>query len=295
MDENERSFNENQFRRVGADEAFTPDVMEQMKNGAPVIQKSFVKEYEDGSMEGTLHLRKSQTSDHYFMNKIEASVQKSGEDAARNQTFYLSSQRKIVGDDKDEQTVKVENRYTLKAIYNALEGRPIGVLQTAKEGDAERVWERINFNKKLENGNYEVKRHYPSYGFDLDKTLANYSIKELRNDQYADSLKYSLYRGNLQKATFIDKDGYEEKLHISPNISLGSMNVYDENKRRVPDEKLVEKGYISQEFALQLKERIAEINRELRPEKQQQKEAAKQKESQQQEQKQKKVSKQKVR
>lgn len=294
MDENEKSFNENQFRRVGADEMFTPDVIKQMENGAPVIQKTFVKEYEDGKMEGTLHLKKSQTSDHYFMNKIDASVQKNGEDAARNQTFYLSSRRQLNGDDKNEQ-VKVDSHYTLKAIYNALQGRPIGVLQTAKDGDAERVWERINFNKKLDNGNHEVKRHYPSYGFDLDKTLANYSIKELRNEQYADSLKYSLYRGNLQKATFIDKDGYEEKLHISPNISLGSMNVYDENKRRVPDEKLVEKGYISQEFAQQLKERIAEINRELRPEKQQQKEAAKQKEDQQQDMKQKKVPKQKVR
>lgn len=294
MDENEKSFNETQFRRVGAEDVFTSDVMEQMKNGVPVIQKSFVKEYEDGKMEGTLHLRKSQTSDHYFMNKIQASVQKNGEDAPRSQTFYLSSQRKIVGDDKGEETVKVDNRYTLKAIYNALEGRPIGVLQTTKDGDAERVWERINFKKKLENGNHEVKRHYPSYGFELDKTLANYSIKELRNEQYADSLKDSLYRGNLQKATFIDKNGYEEKLYVSPNVSLGSMNVYDENKKRVPDEKLVEKGYVSQEFAQQLKERVAEINRELRPElRPAQKQVAKQKEGQ--EVKQKKVPKQKVR
>lgn len=294
MDENEMSFNENQLRRVGADEAFTPDVIKQMQDGAPVIQKSFVKDFEGGTMEGTLHLKKSQTSDHYFMNKIDAMVQKIGEDFVRSQTFYLSSRRQPDGDNKGEQ-IKVENRYTLKAIYNALQGRPIGVLQTTKDGDAERIWERINFNKRLENGNHEVKRHYPSYGFDLDKTLANYSIKEMRNEQYADSLKYSLYRGNLQKAAFIDKDGYEEKLYVSPNISLGSMNVYDENKKRVPDEKLVEKGYISQEFAQQLKERIAEINRELRPERQQQKEAAKQKEIQKQEVKQKKVPKHKVR
>jgi hypothetical protein len=110
----------------------------------------------------------------------------------------------------------------------------------------------------MNNGNYEMKQYHTNYGFDLEKTLGHYPIKELTNPQYKESLIDSLHRGNLQKATFVGPDGKEEKLYISPNITFGSLNVYDGNKQRMPTETLVEKQYIGKELAEKLTERVAQ-------------------------------------
>ena len=45
-----------------------------------------------------------------------------------------------------------------------------------------------------------MKQYHTNYGFDLEKTLGNYPIKELANPQYKESLIDSLHRGNLQKS-----------------------------------------------------------------------------------------------
>jgi len=88
--------------------------------------------------------------------------------------------------------------------------------------------------------------------------LAKLPIKELTNEQYKKSLIESLNRGNLQKVTFVDGNGKEKKLFISPSITLGSLNVYDLNKQRVPTETLVEKHFIGKELAADLKERVTQ-------------------------------------
>ena len=110
----------------------------------------------------------------------------------------------------------------------------------------------------MNNGNYEMKQYHTNYGFDLEKTLGHYPIKELANPKYKESLMDSLHRGNLQKATFVGPDGKEEKFFISPNITFGSLNVYDANKQRLPTETLVEKQYIGKELAEKLAERVAQ-------------------------------------
>lgn len=125
-----------------------------------------------------------------------------------------------------------------------------------QEGNAYQAWVKLNFKNTQNNGNYEMKQYHTNYGFDLEKTLHNYPIKELANPQYKASLIDSLQRGNLQKATFVAPDGKEEKLFISPNITFGSLNVYDQNKQRMPTETLVEKQYIGKELAEKLTERV---------------------------------------
>jgi hypothetical protein len=110
----------------------------------------------------------------------------------------------------------------------------------------------------MNNGNYEMKQYHTNYGFDLEKTLGHYPIKELTNSKYKESLMDSLHRGNLQKATFVGPDGKEEKLYIAPNITFGALNVYDQSKQRLPTETLVEKQYIGKELAEKLTERVAQ-------------------------------------
>jgi hypothetical protein len=257
MEEKAMTFNENQLKRTGFAEAFTPVLKLQMERGLPEIAHPFKKEYGGDRVEATLHLKKSASSDFYFLNKFDLQLQKDGQANAIQQTFYLT-QRNKGNDSEDGSKQRLENKYTLKEGYNLLAGRPVFKDLVNQEGKEYQAWVRLNFKNTLNNGNFEMKQYHTNYGFDLEKTLSNYPIKELANPQYKASLMDSLQRGNLQKATFVGPDGKEEKLFISPNITFGSLNVYDQNKQRLPTETLVEKQYIGKELASKLTERVAQ-------------------------------------
>jgi len=255
MDDKTLSFNENQLKRTGFAEAFTPELKAKMEQGLPEIRHPFKKEYDGDRVEAMLHLKKSTTSEFYFLNKFDLQLQKEGQANAIKQTFYLTQRNK--GNEADDGSKqRLENKYTLKEGYNLLAGRPVFKDLVSQEGHAYEAWVKLNFKNTLNNGNFELKQYHTNYGFDLEKTLNNYPIKELANPQYKQSLVDSLQRGNLQKATFVGPDGKEEKLFISPNITFGSLNVYDQNKQRMPTETLVEKQYIGKELAQKLTERV---------------------------------------
>jgi hypothetical protein len=257
MDEKALSFNENQLKRTGFAEAFTPELKAKMEQGLPEIQHSFKKEYEGDRVEAILHLKKSATSDFYFLNKFDLQLQKEGQANAIKHSFYLT-QRSKGNEEEGGSKQRLENKYTLKEGYNLLAGRPVFKDLVNQEGHEYQAWVKLNFKNTLNNGNFELKQYHTNYGFDLEKTLGNYPIKELTNPQYKQSLMDSLERGNLQKATFVGPDGKEEKLFVSPNITFGALNVYDQNKQRMPTETLVEKQYIGKELAEKLTERVAQ-------------------------------------
>jgi len=257
MEEKALQFNENQLKRTGFAEAFTPDLKAKMEQGLPEILQPFKKEYDGDRVEATLHLKKSSTSDFYFLNKFDLQLQKEGQTNAIQQTFYLTQRNKGF-DEEGGPKQRLENKYTLKEGYNLLAGRPVFKDLVNQEGKEYQAWVKLNFKNTLNNGNFELKQYHTNYGFDLEKTLGNYPIKELTTPQYKQSLVDSLQRGNLQKATFVGPDGKEEKLFISPNITLGALNVFDQNKQRLPTETLVEKQYIGKELAAKLTERVAQ-------------------------------------
>ncbi len=257
MDEKAMDFNEGQLKRTGFAEAFTPELKAQMEQGVAVIQHNFKKEYDADKVEATLHLKKSATSDYYFLNKFDLVVQTQNQADAVKQTFYLTRKAGAV-EEGTEAKQKHDNKYTLKEGYNLLAGRPVYKDLVSNEGQEYQAWIKLNFKNKLDNGNYEMKQYTSNYGFELQNVLSKYPIKELATEQYKKSLIESLNRGNLQKVTFVDGNGKEEKLFISPAVTLGSLNVYDLNKQRIPTETLVEKNFIGKELAADLKERVAQ-------------------------------------
>ncbi len=255
MDEKAMGFNEGQLKRTGFAEAFTPELKAQMEQGVAVIQHNFKKEYDGDKVDATLHLKKSAASDYYFLNKFDLKVQTLNQAEAVSQTFYLT-RKPNVGEEGAEVKHKQENKYTLKEGYNLLAGRPVHKDLVSNEGQEYQAWVKLNFKNQLNNGNYEMKQYTANYGFELQNVLSKYPIKELASEQYKKSLIESLNRGNLQKVTFVDGNGKEEKLFISPAITLGSLNVYDLNKQRIPTETLVEKNFIGKELVDKLRERM---------------------------------------
>jgi hypothetical protein len=138
-----------------------------------------------------------------------------------------------------------------------LAGRPVYNAFSDKEGNQYEAWAKRKFN--VEKGKFEMVKYRKEYPFSLDDATKNYSIKELATPEFRDRLMESYKRGNLQKVTFVGHGGKEEALYTSPQIGLvagGSLNVYDLNKDKVSTEQLVEKGFVGQNFAQQINDRL---------------------------------------
>ncbi len=255
MTEKELSFIENQFKRIGVKEAFTDKLIEQMKTGVQNIEHPFDKMYDGNEAKALFYLKKSDSSDLYFLNKYDLGIRKDDQTNEVKQTFYLNDFRK--SNNKEEWNPnRFNTTFTFKEAVNYSLGYP--VLKTFKNQSGEEYHARVkaNFKNKLSNGNYEMNQYHLKNGFDLEKVLSNFSIKELANATYKERLIESLQRGNLQSVTFVGAEGKQEKLFISPNIPLKSLNVYDLDKQRIPTQTLVDKSYIGKEIAEEFKQRI---------------------------------------
>ena len=244
MSDKELGILENQFKSLGIKEAFTRELVDQLKTLPKVHVHQFSKSIDGNQVNASLLLKKSEQSNLYFINRNDMQVIREGMVQPVTQAFNIYK----------------DNKYTFKESYNLVMGRPVYSKHANKEGEEYQSWSKINFKNQLANGNFEMKQYNDNYGFKLENVLAKYPIKELANEQYKASLISSLNRGNLQSVTFIGNDNKEEKLFISPNIVRGSLNVYDRNGLTVSTEQLVEKNFIGKDFANELKQRIEKLN-----------------------------------
>lgn len=256
MTEKELSLFEKQLMKIGLKEAFTPELVDKLKSGAPSIEHPFKKSYDGDEASATLHIKKSETSDQYFFNKYDLSVRKDGQAAEMKQTFHLNNFKRKPD---DEHAAKFYTTFTFKEAFNYLSGRPVWKTFSNANDQHYTAWTVANLKNIQQNGSPEQKQYNQHYPFDLEKVLAGYSIRELAHEEYKTRLMESLQRGNLQLATFIGDDGKEQKLFISPNIPLNALRVYDAQRQVVPTDALVEKGYIGKEFAEKLKENLEQI------------------------------------
>jgi hypothetical protein len=255
MTEQELRFVENQFKKIGIAEAFTSGLIEKMKNGEQQITHAFMKMYDGDEAKANFYLKKPDTSNLYFLNKYELTIRKDGQANEVSRAFYLNNFKR-----KPDEENKFQNNFyttfTFKAAFNYLSGRPVLNTYQNQNGETYQSWDILNAKKILPNGKMEEKHYHENYGFDLEKVLKNYSIKELTNSEHKERLLQSLQRGNLQSVTFIGTDAKAAKLSISPDIPLGALKVYDENRTRIPTEKLVESGHLGKELAEKIQLRI---------------------------------------
>ena len=122
-----------------------------------------------------------------------------------------------------------------------MDGRAVNKLLTSKQDEKYTAWLQLDFKNQSQKGNYEMKQYHQNYGFDLEKTLSKYPIKELQNEQYKESLIRSLERGNLQSATFV-LNGKEEKIFLTPNVAFKSLSAFDDKMQKVSLSELMQKN-----------------------------------------------------
>lgn len=165
---------------------------------------------DDYKLEATLNFKRGDQNEKYFFNKYEALLRKGGApEKDRRQTFYIFKGTGI----------------TLKESYNLLQGRAVNKDLINFEGEKYNAWLQLNFGEMDLNHNYKMKQYRLQYGYDLEKVLENYPIRELRLEESKVLLLKALRRGNLQPVHFL-KTNRTEKMFIEASPQFKSINIY---------------------------------------------------------------------
>ena len=174
--------------------------------------------FEEGKkLEVTLYFRKSVNIEMYFFNKYEARL-RTGTDPSvyKVQTFYIQKGTGI----------------TLKEAFNLLEGRAVNKNMINLDGQKYNAWILLNLAEKDEYNNYKVAQFRPQHGYDLERILEKYPIRELHDSDLKASLLRSLRKGNQHHVTF-DKPSKTEKMIIEANPRFRTINIYPVKSKQI--------------------------------------------------------------
>jgi hypothetical protein len=220
MNEQNFEYLKDNLKYLGFGESLYGQLEQQLKIGAPQFQLQYATQINNQSLTIDLNFRRSEGAHLYFFNSYRATLtQTNGE--RKDQTFYLSKGKGI----------------TAKEAYNLLEGRAVYKELSNKEGQAYKAWLQLDFSKKNQLGNYEVRQFHQSYGFDIGEALSRYAISELKDPHKSEALLHSLRKGNRQAVT-IEKEGTISKLFVEASPQYKSVNLYDTQMRRLPKQSL---------------------------------------------------------
>lgn len=209
-----------ELTNAGFGDAVSPDLRARLDKPAGVIEVDFRRRFDADEVKGNFQLWKPDRSDHYSLHSFAMQLRKAGHKEWMHQTFQQSG-----------------GPYTLREAYNLLSGRPVYKQLEAGGGQPYGAWLKLDFDRKLENGNYARKYYHGDDGFDLGAVLRRYPIRELGDAGKRKALIESLQRGDLAAVT-LEGSG-ETKLYVTPSIPTRSLLVQDEHGIRVSPEKLV--------------------------------------------------------
>lgn len=222
---NEKNFEylRDQLKYTGFGDALESELKEKMQKEEPNFTLTHNAQYGNDTAAATLNFNKSKESDLYFFNSYKVELQKENSKEALEQTFYINKGSNI----------------TMKEAYNLMEGRSVNKDLTSKEGEVYNSWVQMDFKQSESNGNFKLNHYHQNYGYDLEAALSKHPIKELETPKYKEDLINSLKKGNLQSATFL-KEGNEIKQYIEASPQFKTINIYDNNMKRIDNRKAQE-------------------------------------------------------
>lgn len=204
-----------ELKYTGFGEQLYSDLERQLREQAPQFQLHLQLSYYNNTVDHTLHFRRSDQTDRYFFNKYEATLQ-SPDEQARSHTFYINRNGGI----------------TTKEAYNLLQGRSVYKELLNAENQPYKAWVQLDLKTRDASGNYKVKQYHDNYGYDLEKTLQRFHIRELQDPQQKELLLYSLRKGNQHPITALE-EGYEVKRFVEASPQFKTINVFNEQRHHV--------------------------------------------------------------
>jgi len=212
------SFLQQNLRYLGFGETlpFNDQLAEELGKDIPEFQLKTEVHFDEWSkVVATLYFRKAGQQDAFFLTKYTAEVQYlENADMNRMQTFYVF---KGVG-------------VTLKESFNLLQERAVYKELTGGDGEKYHAWIQLDFKTKTAMNNYKIRQFRQSHGYDLEKTLSIYPIRELKDRDLKANLIRSLQKGNLHPVTF-EKGDKVEKMYIAANPQFKTITICSEAAR----------------------------------------------------------------
>ncbi|TXK31122.1 hypothetical protein FVR03_19985 [Pontibacter qinzhouensis] len=224
MNQNNLDYLKEGLKYMGFGTNFNEELEKHVQRQQPEFQLTMQKPYFDSTMDYTLHFRRSDQSDMYFFNKYEATLKPDTSARETSQTFYVNKNSGI----------------TSREAYNLLNGRSVHKELVNAEGQHYKAWLQLDLGEKDLHGNHKVRQYHENYGFDLEKTLNQYNIKELQDPEQKEQMLRYLQKGNTLQVTAL-LEGQEVKRFIEASPQYKTINVYDEHMKPVKRETIQQK------------------------------------------------------
>ena len=121
--------------------------------------------------------------------------------------------------------------FTAEQAANLIQGRSVYRDNMANvAGQTYKAWVKLDMDhpKDRHQNFYTNQYHDPSYGFNLEKVLEKFNIKELTNPAQKEELETSLRNGNRPMITTV-KEGQEVKMFIEAVPRYSQVNLFRED------------------------------------------------------------------
>lgn len=226
MNENNLDYLQNTLKYLGFGESLSEPLRAAIENGPEEFKLDF-KNFQPAphardkpeladAMVYVLDFSKSKESELYFFNKYQASLQKPGQNAKLEQTFYVNKGKGV----------------TVKESYNLLSGRAVNKDVVLKSGDKANLWMKLDFSDHSPEKGYAMSTYGEQYGFQLKDTVDRFKILDMEKPGFRDQLLKSLERGNLHEVSFM-KNGKETAGFVAANPQFKTLDFFDRELSQV--------------------------------------------------------------
>lgn len=135
---------------------------------------------------------------------------------------------------ENSQFVDKGRGFNVEQAANMLQGRAAYRNDLVNRGTGEMysAWNVFEFNEPRDRyGNHKIKQYGEGYGFDVQKELNRYDIRELAEPKREADLLAKLRDGHSPVVTVVGQDGQEHKLRIEAMPRYTNFNFYQLNGR----------------------------------------------------------------
>lgn len=105
-------------------------------------------------------------------------------------------------------------------------------------GEAYKAWIGLDFDQAKDNyGNYKLKQmNDPNFGFNLEKTLENFKIKELADPAKKEEIMAAMRNGDRLPVTIIGKDNKEHQVQVEAVPRYKTMDFFNRDGEKMKRE-----------------------------------------------------------
>lgn len=142
--------------------------------------------------------------------------------------------------------------FTAEQSANLIQGRAVYRDDLLNLGGQEyKAWIKLDMDSPKDRyQNYQTNQyHVPTYGFDLEKTLEKFQLKELNDPAKKEALIHSLENGNRPLVTTV-KDGQDAKLFLEAVPRYSQLNFFREDGKPEKREQFLKEKPLDQNLQM---------------------------------------------